>query len=96
MCPVPHRYLVPNHIALYIDLPDEEPPFIRVLNLRARNESFPYEFTVCISTIFYFDNVLPMVQTLEMFRLFGVRLSTGTAAAELLRESWTTMWRETS
>ncbi|KAK6295719.1 hypothetical protein J4Q44_G00334320 [Coregonus suidteri] len=58
MCPVPHRCEAPNRIALYIDLPDEEPPFIPVLNLRARNESFPYEFTVCISPMFDFDNIL--------------------------------------
>lgn len=32
--------------------------FVEVKNQEARNDSFPFDFTVCVSTMFEFTNVL--------------------------------------
>ncbi|TST73062.1 Glycosyltransferase family 92 protein F13G3.3 [Bagarius yarrelli] len=34
---------------------------------------FPYEFTVCISTMFDYGNVLMLVQAMEMFKILGAQ-----------------------
>uniref|UniRef100_A0A8C4ENU6 Glycosyltransferase family 92 protein n=1 Tax=Dicentrarchus labrax TaxID=13489 RepID=A0A8C4ENU6_DICLA len=54
----------------HLDKPDKE--FLTVNNQKAINDSFPYNFTVCLSTMFDFTNVLQLVQGLEMLQLLGV------------------------
>ncbi|KAF5881287.1 beta-1,4-galactosyltransferase galt-1-like isoform X2 [Clarias magur] len=36
-------------------------------------ETFPYEFAVCISVMFDYNNVLELVQAIEMFKILGVQ-----------------------
>uniref|UniRef100_A0A3B4TIX3 Glycosyltransferase family 92 protein n=1 Tax=Seriola dumerili TaxID=41447 RepID=A0A3B4TIX3_SERDU len=52
------------------DKRDQE--FLEVKNQEAKTDSFPYTFTVCISTMFEYTNVLQLVQSLEMLQLLGV------------------------
>uniref|UniRef100_A0A8C4ETC2 Glycosyltransferase family 92 protein n=1 Tax=Dicentrarchus labrax TaxID=13489 RepID=A0A8C4ETC2_DICLA len=54
----------------HLDKHDKE--FLEVNNQKAINDSFPYNFTVCLSTMFDFTNVLQLVQGLEMLQLLGV------------------------
>uniref|UniRef100_A0A3Q4N954 Glycosyltransferase family 92 protein n=1 Tax=Neolamprologus brichardi TaxID=32507 RepID=A0A3Q4N954_NEOBR len=42
------------------------------VNQQEKTHSFPYNFTVCISTMYNFTNVLQLVQSLEMLQLLGV------------------------
>ncbi|KAM6932943.1 uncharacterized protein FYW49_001336 [Xenentodon cancila] len=46
--------------------------FLEIKNQKAETNSYPYNFTVCISTMFDFTNVLQLVQSLEMLQLLGV------------------------
>ncbi|XP_008424919.1 galactan beta-1,4-galactosyltransferase GALS3-like [Poecilia reticulata] len=48
------------------------PKFLEVKNKNKKTESFNHTFTVCLSTMFDFNNVLQFVQSLEMFRFLGV------------------------
>ncbi|XP_036440728.1 uncharacterized protein LOC118817861 isoform X2 [Colossoma macropomum] len=47
--------------------------FQPVGNQQPRTENFPYDFTVCISVMYDYWNVLGLVQTMEMFKLLGVQ-----------------------
>ncbi|XP_026988877.2 uncharacterized protein LOC113634363 isoform X2 [Tachysurus fulvidraco] len=38
-----------------------------------KQEVFPYEFTICISTMYDYENVLLLVQAMEMYRILGVQ-----------------------
>lgn len=51
--------------------PDQH-QFLEVKNKNEKNEDFKHNFTVCISAMFDFTNVLQFVQSLEMFKLLGV------------------------
>ncbi|XP_029027872.1 uncharacterized protein LOC114868445 [Betta splendens] len=74
-CPLPPGCEAASHVALvsssalYEDLLLD---YVEVKNQEVRNHSFPFDFTVCISTMFEFTNVLQMVQSLEMLQLLGV------------------------
>ncbi|CAJ1066322.1 uncharacterized protein LOC127363141 [Xyrichtys novacula] len=46
--------------------------FFEVRNQEAKSGSFPYNFTTCFSTMFNFNNLLQLVQSLEMLQLLGV------------------------
>ncbi|XP_054884967.1 uncharacterized protein LOC129359395 isoform X2 [Poeciliopsis prolifica] len=46
--------------------------FLEVKNKNKKTESFNHTFTVCLSTMFDFNNVLQFVQSLEMLRFLGV------------------------
>ncbi|XP_039454198.1 uncharacterized protein LOC116321812 isoform X2 [Oreochromis aureus] len=76
MCPLPSGCETPSSIAVTsaaantTDDPNQE--FLEVKNQQEKTESFPYNFTVCISTMFDFTNVLQLVQSLEMLQLLGV------------------------
>lgn len=51
---------------------DENQRFLPVQNQEKR-ETFPYNFTVCVSSLFGdYNNVLQFVQTMEMYKLLGV------------------------
>ncbi|XP_038549428.1 uncharacterized protein LOC119883034 [Micropterus salmoides] len=75
MCPVPSGCETPSHIAVTSAADDSEDKldneFFEVKNQEA-NIIFPYNFTVCLSTMFDFTNVLQLVQSLEMMQLLGV------------------------
>ncbi|XP_078103205.1 uncharacterized protein LOC144515890 isoform X1 [Sander vitreus] len=77
MCPLPSDCETPSHIAVTSAAAFSEDTFtsntfLEVKNRKAQSDSFPYNFTVCLSTMFDFTNVLQLVQTLEMLQLLGV------------------------
>ncbi|XP_053090656.1 glycosyltransferase family 92 protein F13G3.3-like [Pangasianodon hypophthalmus] len=41
--------------------------------LGEEKKDFPYDFTVCISVMYDYDNVLELVQAMEMFKILGVQ-----------------------
>ncbi|XP_034723916.1 uncharacterized protein si:zfos-464b6.2 [Etheostoma cragini] len=77
MCPVPPDCETPSHIAVRsaAGLSEDTPTstqFLEVRNQKVQSDSFPYNFTVCFSTMFDFTNMLQLVQSLEMLQLLGV------------------------
>ncbi|XP_028430213.1 uncharacterized protein LOC114553210 [Perca flavescens] len=77
MCPLPSGCETPSHIAVTSDAAFSKDTliantFLEVKNRKAPSDSFPYNFTVCISTMFDFTNVLQLVQSLEILKLLGV------------------------
>ncbi|CAJ1071520.1 galactan beta-1%2C4-galactosyltransferase GALS1 [Xyrichtys novacula] len=74
MCPLPAGCKTASYIAVASDPADSEDvkEFLEVKNQEAVNDSFPYNFTVCMSTMFEFDNMLQLIQSLEMNQLLGV------------------------
>ncbi|XP_070685416.1 uncharacterized protein [Pempheris klunzingeri] len=75
MCPLPSGCETPSYIAVTSALDFEETldrEFLEVKNQEAKKDFFPYNFTVCLSTMFDFTNVLQLVQSLEMLQLLGV------------------------
>ncbi|XP_051255621.1 uncharacterized protein LOC127363140 isoform X1 [Dicentrarchus labrax] len=76
MCPLPSGCETPSYITVTSAAADSEDKhdkeFLEVNNQKAINDSFPYNFTVCLSTMFDFTNVLQLVQGLEMLQLLGV------------------------
>uniref|UniRef100_A0A668SA87 Glycosyltransferase family 92 protein n=1 Tax=Oreochromis aureus TaxID=47969 RepID=A0A668SA87_OREAU len=71
MCPLPSGCETPSSIAV-TSAAANTTEFLEVKNQQEKTESFPYNFTVCISTMFDFTNVLQLVQSLEMLQLLGV------------------------
>lgn len=77
-CQVPDICTRPTHVAITSQSPKKHgssqdvPTFQPVRNQRKR-KSFPYEFTVCISAMFDYENVLMLVQAMEMFKILGVQ-----------------------
>uniref|UniRef100_A0A3Q3W917 Glycosyltransferase family 92 protein n=1 Tax=Mola mola TaxID=94237 RepID=A0A3Q3W917_MOLML len=76
MCPLPLGCDTPSHITLMSAganfTEDELDKFLEVKNQEVKKDNFPYNFTVCISVMFEFKNVLQLVQSLEMLQLLGV------------------------
>ncbi|RVE65185.1 hypothetical protein OJAV_G00134180 [Oryzias javanicus] len=81
MCPLPSGCPTPSHVAVtHVDDKSEETldqDFLEVKNQKSEFDSFPYNFTVCFSTMFDYTNVLQpvlfqLVQSLEMLQLLGV------------------------
>lgn len=76
MCPIPSGCETPSSIAVTSAVAnstdDPSQVFLEVKNQQEKTESFPYNFTVCISTMYNFTNVLQLVQSLEMLQLLGV------------------------
>ncbi|CAI5692612.1 uncharacterized protein si:zfos-464b6.2 isoform X1 [Oreochromis niloticus] len=76
MCPLPSGCETPSSIAVTSadtsSTNDPNQEFLEVKNQQEKTESFPYDFTVCISTMFDFTNVLQLVQSFEMLQLLGV------------------------
>uniref|UniRef100_A0A671TZ39 Glycosyltransferase family 92 protein n=1 Tax=Sparus aurata TaxID=8175 RepID=A0A671TZ39_SPAAU len=61
MCPLPSGCeKKPDHM------------YLEVKNKKTESDSFHYNFTVCISTMFDFNNMLQLVQSLETLQLLGV------------------------
>uniref|UniRef100_A0A4W6D3N5 Glycosyltransferase family 92 protein n=1 Tax=Lates calcarifer TaxID=8187 RepID=A0A4W6D3N5_LATCA len=59
-------------VVLFCGLLNQNKEFVEVKNQKVKSDSFPYNFTVCLSTMFDFTNVLQLVQSLEMLQLLGV------------------------
>ncbi|CAK6984038.1 uncharacterized protein LOC128359976 [Scomber scombrus] len=74
MCPLPEGCEMPSHITVTNDAPGSDFHELVYLEVKNQNKSvaLPYDFTVCISTMFNFTNVLQLVQSLEMMQLLGV------------------------
>ncbi|KAM9358991.1 uncharacterized protein ABDE67_002134 isoform 2-T2 [Symphorus nematophorus] len=77
MCPLPSSCNTPSQIAVTsapVSSTDKHDSFtfLEVKNQGVKTDSFPYNFTVCISTMYDFTNVLQLVQSLEMLQLLGV------------------------
>lgn len=75
MCPLPSGCDTPSHVAVTTAAAkseDSQEVFLKIKNQKAESVSFAYNFTVCISTMFDFTNVLQLVQSLEMMRILGV------------------------
>ncbi|XP_056296801.1 uncharacterized protein LOC130210478 isoform X2 [Pseudoliparis swirei] len=76
MCPLPPSCETPSHVAVTSAALDSQDTlheeFLEVKNQKAQRDSFPFNFTVCLSTMFDFTNVLQLVQSLEMMQLLGV------------------------
>uniref|UniRef100_A0A3B3WW15 Glycosyltransferase family 92 protein n=1 Tax=Poecilia mexicana TaxID=48701 RepID=A0A3B3WW15_9TELE len=74
MCLIPSSCDTPSHVAVASAGFKEEhqPEFLEVKNENKKTESFIHTFTVCLSTMFDFNNVLQFVQSLEMFQFLGV------------------------
>ncbi|XP_073349034.1 uncharacterized protein [Pagrus major] len=78
MCPLPSGCESPSHISVTsaadsegdIEKPDKV--YLEVRNDKTESDSFHYNFTVCLSTMFDFNNVLQLVQSLETLLLLGV------------------------
>ncbi|KAM9852929.1 uncharacterized protein ACBR49_003804 [Aulostomus maculatus] len=78
MCPLPSGCKTPTHVAVTSATASNDrasvPPdmFLEVRNQEEKSDTFPHNFTICLSTMFDFSNVLQLVQSLEMFQLLGV------------------------
>ncbi|XP_028275140.1 uncharacterized protein LOC114444615 isoform X1 [Parambassis ranga] len=74
MCPVPSGCEAPSRITVTsaAGSSDVDREFLEVKNQNVKSDAFPYSFTVCLSTMFDFTNVLQFVQSLEMMQLLGV------------------------
>ncbi|XP_066560051.1 beta-1,4-galactosyltransferase galt-1 [Amia ocellicauda] len=76
-CKIPQGCSLPTHLAVYTPLGgDQDVSFLPIHNSQPQPQTnaFPYDFTVCISTMYgNFNNVLQLVQTIEMYKLLGVQ-----------------------
>ncbi|KAI4880765.1 hypothetical protein NFI96_002527, partial [Prochilodus magdalenae] len=78
-CPVPETCTTPAHVAITYrthegngslwNIQSNQP----VMNQQPRRGNFPHTFTVCISAMFDYSNVLGLVQAMEMFKILGVQ-----------------------
>ncbi|KAL2096571.1 hypothetical protein ACEWY4_008719 [Coilia grayii] len=72
MCLIPKNCSMPTHVAVYKGpLGPQKLQFLPIHNQHEQYDSFPYQFTICISVMYEYANVLQLVQTLEMFKLLG-------------------------
>lgn len=77
-CILPENCATPTHVAITSQSSKEDGSsqdihtFQPVRN-QQKQEVFPYEFTVCISVMYDYDNVLELVQIMEMFKILGVQ-----------------------
>ncbi|KAM7404236.1 hypothetical protein PAMP_011603 [Pampus punctatissimus] len=76
LCSLPTECETPSHVAVTtaenISKESRHAVFLEVKNQRVENVSLHYNFTICISTMFDYNNVLQLVQSLEMFKLLEV------------------------
>ncbi|KAI4884539.1 hypothetical protein NFI96_023206, partial [Prochilodus magdalenae] len=78
-CPIPRNCATPAHVAITYRTQEGDgslwniQSFQPVGNQQPRTENFPYDFTVCISVMFDYSNVLQFVQTMEMYKILGVQ-----------------------
>ncbi|KAM8767952.1 uncharacterized protein AB9X84_018852 isoform 2-T9 [Acanthopagrus schlegelii] len=75
MCPLPSSCESPSHVTVTSAADSQEKPdkvYLEVKNKKTESDAFRYNFTVCISTMFDFNNVLQLVQSFETLQLLGV------------------------
>ncbi|XP_047247073.1 uncharacterized protein si:zfos-464b6.2 isoform X2 [Girardinichthys multiradiatus] len=76
LCPLPSGCESPTHVAITSPAikraEKSEFEFLEIKNQKARDSSFPHNFTCCFSAMYNFTNVLQLVQSLEMLQLLGV------------------------
>ncbi|XP_062860510.1 uncharacterized protein LOC134323023 [Trichomycterus rosablanca] len=76
-CQVPETCTTPMHVAITSPSPPGEASqnvhVLQPVRNQQTRDVFPYEFTACISTMFYYTNVLGLVQAMEMFKILGVQ-----------------------
>ncbi|XP_026225108.1 uncharacterized protein LOC113168266 isoform X2 [Anabas testudineus] len=74
MCPVPSGCKSPSRISVISAAAKSEDTsrFLEVKNQKVKSDSFPYSFTVCLSSMYDFTNVLQLVQSFEMLQFLGV------------------------
>ncbi|XP_053090655.1 uncharacterized protein LOC128318506 [Pangasianodon hypophthalmus] len=77
-CQVPETCTTPTHVAITSQSPkkdgsSQDTHAFQPVRNQQKQEVFPYEFTVCISTMFDYANVLELVQAMEMFKILGVQ-----------------------
>ncbi|KAK2848324.1 hypothetical protein Q7C36_010006 [Tachysurus vachellii] len=78
ICTVPDVCPTPTHVAVTSQSPEEDGSLqdihtFQPVRNQKKQEVFPYEFTVCISAMFDYANVLELVQAMEMFKILGVQ-----------------------
>ncbi|KAK3547895.1 hypothetical protein QTP70_000354 [Hemibagrus guttatus] len=78
ICKVPEVCPTPTHVAITSRSVKENGSLqdihaFQPIRNQQKQEVFPYEFTVCISTMFDYVNVLELVQAMEMFKILGVQ-----------------------
>ncbi|KAG1938683.1 glycosyltransferase family 92 protein [Pimephales promelas] len=72
-CQIHSSCSTPTHVALTAsEISDSITSFQPIRN-RDVPTVFPYSFTVCISVMYDYENVLGLVQAMEMFRLLGAQ-----------------------
>ncbi|XP_053728197.1 uncharacterized protein LOC128763441 [Synchiropus splendidus] len=73
MCSLPPDCQLPSHVSVtstrHKELCDQR--VLEVKNQEPKQDSFKSNFTVCWSTMFDFNNVLQLVQSLEMLQVLG-------------------------
>ncbi|KAK2848327.1 hypothetical protein Q7C36_010009 [Tachysurus vachellii] len=78
ICQIPEVCPTPEHVAITSKSPKENGSLqyihaFQPVRNQQKQEVFRYEFTVCISTMFDYENVLLLVQAMEMFKILGVQ-----------------------
>ncbi|KAK9958310.1 hypothetical protein ABG768_010441 [Culter alburnus] len=72
-CHISSPCLIPTHVAITArEIPEKITSFLPVRN-RDVPAVFPYQFTICISVMYDYKNVLNLVESMEMFRLLGAQ-----------------------
>ncbi|KAM9481895.1 uncharacterized protein Hap1MRO34_009535 [Clarias gariepinus] len=77
-CQVPVTCTKPTHVAITSrpvkeDGSSQDIYTLQPVKNQEMREKFPYEFAVCISVMFDYNNVLELVQAMEMFKILGVQ-----------------------
>ncbi|KAI5629623.1 hypothetical protein C0J50_2278 [Silurus asotus] len=77
-CNIPDKCTKPTHVAITSRSPKEDESLqdihvFQPVRNQQKQEVFPYNFTVCISAMFDYRNVLMLVQAMEMYRMLGVQ-----------------------
>ncbi|XP_017321843.1 uncharacterized protein LOC108264630 isoform X1 [Ictalurus punctatus] len=77
-CQLPENCETPTHVAITSrssnkDGSSQDIHTFQPVRNQQKQEVFPYEFTVCISVMYDYDNVLELVQAMEMFKILGVQ-----------------------
>ncbi|XP_043072667.1 uncharacterized protein si:zfos-464b6.2 [Puntigrus tetrazona] len=72
-CTIRGTCLTPTHVAITASGVTENIMSFKPIRNIDFQTTFPYEFTVCISVMYEYTNVLNLVQAMEMFRLLGAQ-----------------------
>ncbi|KAK2848330.1 hypothetical protein Q7C36_010012 [Tachysurus vachellii] len=78
ICQIPEVCPTPEHVAITSKSPKENGSLqyihaFQPVRNQQKQEVFPYEFTVCISAMYDYENVLLLVQAMEMFKILCIQ-----------------------